>query len=398
MKTAPQADLQTASTPQPAQSLGRGTVLVTAASALFVLSGYIVNITLGRTLGPADYGLFGVVVGLMSVINAVQSASIPQAVAKATAERRQPPDEILAAGVAAQLVGGVVLGLILFLFADALATLMGDGRLATPFRVAAFVLPPFALFSLLMGFRGGQGRYARQALVLSVYSVAKAVFAIGLGALLGLVGAFVGYLLAALVAIPASGIWRLSTRKMAPLRPMLLYSLPLLAIGLLFMLHLTVDLFYVKAMLPEPETAGHYTAAQNIARVPYFLASGFAVILLPAMARWTTHKPESAQALAGDALRLGFIAIAPLAALLVGAGDEIVRLLYGAEYRPAGPVLLVLGPAVACIAMSGLLASLLSGAGRPGLAVFAAAVGVIVSAAAGVFLVPAYGGIGAGPR
>jgi hypothetical protein len=59
MKTAAQAELHAGTAQQPAQSLGRGTILVTAASALFVLSGYIVNIKLDRTLRPGPQSIPG---------------------------------------------------------------------------------------------------------------------------------------------------------------------------------------------------------------------------------------------------------------------------------------------------------------------------------------------------
>lgn len=380
---------------RPAQSLASGTIAITAASGLFVLSGYVINIVLGRTLGPADYGLFGVVIGLMTVLNAVQNASIPQAVARFTAEQREPANDILAAGAVAQFVSGVVVGVTLFLLATPLASLFGDDGLAAPLRVAAFVLPPYAFFSLLMGFSAGRGRYSQQALLLSVYALAKAMFVVGLSAVAGLVGAIAGYFLAAISALPASGVWGIGTRRLAPLRPMLLYSVPLLLVALIAMTHLNLDLFFVKALVDEREAAGHYAAAQNVARVPYFLAGGFAAILLPAIARAAAYGRSGAQPMVRDALRLGFIAVAPLAALLAGSGDEVVRLLYGEGYSPANSVLVVLSPAVACLSLSTLLVSMLSGIGRPFLAVVGAGVGLAITALSCVLLVPPLGTLGA---
>jgi two-component system, LuxR family, sensor kinase FixL len=50
--------------PAPAQPLGRGAIAATLASGVFVIAGYVINVVLGRTLGPVDYGLFGVVIGI----------------------------------------------------------------------------------------------------------------------------------------------------------------------------------------------------------------------------------------------------------------------------------------------------------------------------------------------
>lgn len=380
---------------QPAQSLGRGTVLVTAASALFVLSGYLVNITLGRTLGPADYGLFGVVIGLMSVLNAVQSASIPQAVAKFTAEQRESSQEILAAGLVVQLVVGIVLGVALFLLADAVAGLLGDEALVEPLRITALALPPYSLFLLLLGYSGGLGQYSRQALMLSAYAIAKAAFAVGLSIVWGLAGAIGGYVLAALVALPTSGIRRFPMRRLASLRPMLRYSLPLVLVALVSIGHLNLDLFFVKGLVAGAEESGYYTAAQSIARVPFFLTTGFAIILLPAVARAAAGNPRSAQGLVREALRVGFLIVAPLAALLAGAADDVVQLLYTDAYEPATPALMVLSPAMACFALSALLASLLAGVGRAVLALIAGGAGLLSTGILCFVLVPPQGTVGA---
>lgn len=394
--TAAQADLQPATTPQPAQSLGRGTVLVTAASALFVLSGYVLNVFLGRTLGPADYGLFGVVIGLMSVLNAVQGASFPQAVAKFTVEQPESSDEILAAGIAVQLVVGTIMGVAIFLFADALAGLLGDDGLVVPLRIMALALPPYSLFMLLLGYSGGRGQYSRQALMLSAYAIAKAAIAVGLSIVLGLAGAIAGYVLAALVALPMSGIRTLPTRRLAPLGPMLRYSLPLILIALVSIGHLNLDLFLVKGLVAGAEESGYYTAAQSIARVPYFLTTGFAIILLPAVARAAAGDPRRARGVVRDALRIGFLIVAPLAALLTGGADDIVQLLYTDAYEPATPALILLSPAMGCFALSALLTSLLAGVGRAALALLAGGAGLMSTGLLCFVLVGSDGIVGAG--
>ena len=37
-------------------------------------SGYVVNVWLGRLLGPEDYGRFGVAISLLTILNVVQGA------------------------------------------------------------------------------------------------------------------------------------------------------------------------------------------------------------------------------------------------------------------------------------------------------------------------------------
>ena len=51
------------------REMGRGTLYLMIASAIFLVSSYVVHFGLGRHLGPEDYGLFGVVLALMTTIN-----------------------------------------------------------------------------------------------------------------------------------------------------------------------------------------------------------------------------------------------------------------------------------------------------------------------------------------
>src|SRR5687768_17506476 len=105
----------------PRRRIGRGVVLATAASAAFVLSGYAVNVWLGRLLGPEEYGRFAVVVAVMTLLNVAQHASVPQAIARAVAsDRRSAPAE-LRIGLALQTAFGLLLALGLYVAAPLFA-------------------------------------------------------------------------------------------------------------------------------------------------------------------------------------------------------------------------------------------------------------------------------------
>jgi O-antigen/teichoic acid export membrane protein len=64
------------------QSVLRGTIYLMAAQAAFVASGYAIHISLGRLLGPSEYGIYAVVISLMTMVNLILTTGIPQAVAK----------------------------------------------------------------------------------------------------------------------------------------------------------------------------------------------------------------------------------------------------------------------------------------------------------------------------
>lgn len=375
--------------------LGPGAFAATAASALFVASGYFINVALGRLFGPADYGLFGVAIGLMTLVNALQISAVPQAIATMAAERIYSTADLIRTGAFIQISTGFLLAAVLFGLAQPLANVFGDVRLIVLFQVAALTLPLYAGFTLLLSFAGGQGQYVRQGVLLSTYSVTKAAFAVGLGALFSLPGAVAGYLAAPVVGIIAARRLVIRGGRVLPLRPILAASLPLLLTATFTVGHLNVDLFIVKALLPQASDAGYYTAAQNISRVPYYLMTGLAILLVPAVARAVSSGHE-ASTMVGQALRFGLLVVAPTSALLVGTADDIVVLLYGETYLPAAPVLRLLCVAMGFFALCALIASILAGAGNPYRAAAAAGAGTAVTAAAGSLLVVEHGIGGAG--
>src|ERR671928_1762021 len=54
-----------------ARVAGRGTLYVSAAKLWFILSGFSLHIALTRLLSEEQYGLYQVVIGIVSIVNAV---------------------------------------------------------------------------------------------------------------------------------------------------------------------------------------------------------------------------------------------------------------------------------------------------------------------------------------
>jgi O-antigen/teichoic acid export membrane protein len=62
------------------QNVTQGTIYLMFAQAAFVASGYAIHIGLARLLGPSDYGIYAVVISLMTMVNLIHTTGISQAV------------------------------------------------------------------------------------------------------------------------------------------------------------------------------------------------------------------------------------------------------------------------------------------------------------------------------
>lgn len=369
--------------------------MATIAAGVFVLSGYVVNVWLGRLLGPEDYGRFGVVIGLMTLLNVIQNAAIPQAVARTAAQSPELAEGTLRRGAELQMSLAIAMAAVLIAAATAIADVLGDRSLAGLIWIAALALPPYGLFTLFMAYHNGRRQYTRQALTQAAYALAKVAGAILLAYALRLTGALTGYVFAALVGV-AVGWHRISAaRAPVPYRRLLGFAGPLSVFAVATVGLMSVDLFFVKALVPSDEAAGYYAAGQNVARIPYYLLTGLAGIILPAVAAAVQLQGAAATRRASQALRWALIIVMPVVAITLTTSTSLVELLYSPEYGPAGNVLALLAPAMGALAVTSIVSGVLSGMGKPAVPALASVLGLAVTIAGCIALVPVNGPGGA---
>jgi O-antigen/teichoic acid export membrane protein len=209
-------------------------------------------------------------------------------------------------------------------------------------------------------------------------------------------GAIAGYIVApAVAAISGGELLQFRRGRLVSMRAVALYAMPLLLLAVLSMAYMNLDLFVVKSLVPGAASAGYYTAAQSVARVPYYLASGFATMLLPALARVETSDPRRARLMVQDAIRFGILLLVPISVVLAASAQGLIQLLYGERYISATEPLMLLSAAMGIFAFFTFLGSMLAGLNRTSHAVLAISVGLVATGAMALALVPTLGSIGA---
>ena len=375
--------------------MGRSVAYVTFAAAVFVASGYVLNVWLGRQLGPENYGRFAVVVAIMTLVNVAQNASVPQALARAVAHDPARAPALLRIALILQLAASGVLAGAMLVAAPLAAWLLGAPDFEALIRTAALVLVPYGAYTVLVAYQNGLGHHGRQAAGQALYAVSKVAAAVGLAYGLGAAGGILGYAIAALVgasiivARPSGASateWTVALMRFAG--PHALYALA--AMG-----QFSVDILLLTALGPEATAPGLYAAAQNVARIPYFLLTGLAILILPTVTRAVRTDARSAAATVRQALRVAFIVVLPLAAVVAGTSRGAIELLYGPRYAGGGDELAALAVGMAALAVASVAGAALSGLGHPTRSAFTAAIGLATTVVGCVVLVPTLGPFGA---
>lgn len=398
-----------------ARRAGRGILSMSGSKLYFIVAGYAVQLLLPRLLGsPEAFGFFSTAMSLVSILNNVLIAATIQVVSKRISEDTTRARYTLRQALTVQLAFATVLGGALSLGAEQLATrVMLDPLLTPMFRLSAIVVISYALYAAIIGALNGTQKFLSQAKFDVAYTTFRSGAMIGAAALgYGAVGAFGGFAVAAALVLLAGlkvvGIGERSDPADPTTRPVwrawFALIAPLWTYQLCLNIVLQIDTSLLKRTVAELALAGGdnaaaaaevasryvglYRAAQTFAFVPYQLILSVAFVIFPMVSQATSLGQEAtAQRYIKGALRFSLLVLLALAAPIAGAADSVLRIVYPAAYLEGSAALSVLSLGMVCFALFVISATIMSGAGRPGLAAAVASIAVVIVVTANVTLV-----------
>jgi stage V sporulation protein B len=385
----------------------RGTAAIFVAKLTFMVAGYVLYAALGRMLSTEQFGVYGVVFGVVSVINMVLINGTLQTVsrfvsihpgAERTVRRRA---FVLQAIIAASLLGSY------FLLAPLIARGLNDESLAPLLRLSTLIMLAYAFYAVNVGYLNGRQQFVRQASLDISFSFLKVGGIVAFVALIGGIEAVIlGFALAAYLVFLLSFVLAAAKDGTQPamitFADFTRFSVSVMGVAFLANLLLATDLFILKRQ-SDPAVAdslaGLYTAAQSVARIPYYLMATATLVLFPMVARLKAEeagKREERAEVSSRGLSAVLALLAGIPALCIPIADRVVLILYPARYVDAAPALVWLLVGCCLLAVVAVGTTMLSGAGRPLAAAAVLALALGVQAAVAWWLVPAHGLRGAG--
>jgi len=385
-----------------ARRAGRGFLSITGSKVYFLVAGTAAQLLLPRLLGsPEAFGLYSAAISFVSILNNVLIGASVQVVSKRVSEAPTQSDYTLRKALVLQLSVGLLLSGAMFLSAETLAEdLLKDPLLTPLFRLSSSIVLAYALYTAFVGTLNGRQHFLTQARFDMGYTTLRTLGMVGAAALgFGALGVFCGFALASwsvlVIAAYVVGLGRHSPssdsmdwlRFMAPLW---LYQL---CLNLILQVDITLLKGSVATLLRAHETAaiaadtasrfaGFYRAAETFAFVPYQLIMAVVLVIFPMVSEAVALGDESAASrYVRTALRFSLLVLLALAAPMAGAARGVMRLVYPAAYAQGAEALAILVLAMVCFALFVLAATIMTGAGKPGLAasVGVVAVGVVVA-------------------
>lgn len=378
----------------------RGTHQLLLARLCFFASGYVISVILARTLGAAEYGIYGVVMSQLSWIEMVTTAGVPGATAKLMADGADDSRTIESSGRAILVGLSLVLMAICWLLAPSIARLMQVPGRELVFRIAVLDLPLAAAYASYDGVLYGHGRFGVLAGAQMLYAALKLTGVLVLVSL----GLSVDRVLAANVLATCT-ICGVLTARLRPhgfrpaarvVREIGVIAAPLALYLLSSQVLINLDLWSLKSLWHgEGAAVGHYVASGNLARTLTLIPAAQGGVLFASIA-WATAAGDRARARrhVQAAIRFALVIAAGSIVLAMDAA-EVLAVLYSPPYAAGGPFLRVQLAGFGMFALLDAFSHALMAAGHQWLVAGALLVSVPVVWAGTFLLIPRIGPIGA---
>ncbi|MFA6193402.1 MAG: flippase [Parcubacteria group bacterium] len=382
---------------------------VTLSEIIYNLSAYVIHSGMGRILGPAQYGRYGIVVTLTTMIVVLIGQGVPTAMAKYLGEIYDTKIGLIpiikrqTAKIQFILIGAVTV--IFFFLAPVISFILHDKSLTPLFQLSTLVIPAFALASFYFYYYTGLHEFKTQAWLKTSRSFARLLFILGLALLLksrgyALEGAIIGYILAPLsIYFEANALDKF--KKVKPegffdWRKLLQYAWPMTLFLIAYEFLITIDLYLVKGILQNDYLTGIYNGAITVGRIPYFLFYALTIIILPAVSKSTSSNNHAeTKKLIGQSLRLMVMFLLPIAILMAVYSRPVLQIFYGNKFLAAAGPMSILMAGVIFLTIFYVMAFALNGAGKVKAPMYIAFAGLATNIILSYFFIHKYGLTGA---
>ncbi|PIP26912.1 MAG: hypothetical protein COX30_04810 [Candidatus Moranbacteria bacterium CG23_combo_of_CG06-09_8_20_14_all_39_10] len=396
-------------------NIAKSALWVTVSEIFFNLSGFIIHSILGRILGPADYGRYGLVVTLTTMVIVLIGNGIPTAMAKYISEVFETnPRMVLKIKNQAITLQTAIIGVITLIFyfsSGLISRALGDPTLAPLFRFSTLIIPAFAAASFYFSYYTGLHNFNTQATLKTVRSILRIGFVVGLALIFGLKGSISGYVIAPFsVFVIAYLIDKLKIDKELrhsiqradkslefnfDWRKLVNYGWQVVVFFLAYELLISIDLYMVKALLHDDVLTGVYNASLTVGRIPYYIFYSMTIFLLPMVSKASTNnKLKNAKSIIDNALRIMLILLVPMIVLMSAYSQQILQLLYGKKYLAGAVPMSVLVYGVGFLTIFYVLSFAMNGAAKTKTAMAISALGLGINTVLNYFFIQKMGILG----
>lgn len=314
---------------------------------------YIINYAfhfyVGRTLGPEDYGVFGVLLSIIYIIvmplMAIQTTLSKYVAELNTKNERKKLAYLFSRSLKKIGIFGVIIS-ILFIITSPLLSSFLKIKLISPLIILGASIMFAFLTPVIRGFLQGIQNFKLLGLTFVIESLSKIFFGIPLVFLgYGVNGAIIGFALSFLLPLIVLVYFIKKTfneeEEKFNTSDIYKYSFPVLIMLIALTGLYTWDIILIKRFF-NPVEAGQYAALSLFGKIIFFATLSISMVMFPKILELNSQKKNSLPLLLKSIIitsLLGFSA--SIVYLLIP--EFIINLLFGKEYLVISPLLWVFG-------------------------------------------------------
>jgi O-antigen/teichoic acid export membrane protein len=350
---------------QAADSIVRNAVFAGASKVAGAAFTGVLTIFLVRYLGPVDYGVFALALGVGGLLTIPTDLGISVSAARFIAERRGDPDAMATLVADATRLKLFVTGaasVALVALAGPIANAYGTSDLAWPLRImaiATFGQSVMIMWATIFEAFGRNSVYLRVVMAESALETTASILIVllGTGATGAMAGRAAAYMFAAgfgfvLVARTLRRSIRPRRHGHGHARRILGYGWALVIVDGAFTVFGQIDVLLIGAIL-SVSAVGHFQAAYTLAGFLFFIGQPIRSAVAPRLARGERGPDREALE---RTLRYVVLAQGVILAPLIVWAEPLTRIAFGTDYAESADVLRALAPFALLAAISPLLA------------------------------------------
>ena len=388
-------------------NIAKSALWVTISEVFFNLSGFIIHAVLGRFLGPDDYGRYGLIVTLTTMVIILIGNGIPTAMAKYISEYFETDaDMVLAIKRRSIQLQAIIIGIVTVLFyfsIPLIAGALGDPTLIPLFKISTLIIPAFAAASFYFSYYTGLHRFNMQATLKTTRSIFRIAFVVGLALIFGVKGSITGYIIAPfsvfLIAFLIDKfkidpeLKERSTGKAVDFewKKLTNYAWQVVAFFLAYELLISIDLYLVKGILHDDYLTGIYNGVLTVGRIPYYIFYAMTIFLLPMVSRAIgNNNHQEARDIISKSIRIMIILLVPMIIIMSAYSMEILQLFYGHKYVVGAYPMSIFVYGVGFLTIFYVLSFAMNGAGQTKIPMWISIFGVTINTILNYILVSRY--------
>ncbi|MBU0708403.1 oligosaccharide flippase family protein [Patescibacteria group bacterium] len=312
----------------------KGAIFLILAQMVMVLTGYLIRVGIARQLGPSLFGIYGIVLSLVTIVGIFVTKGTPQVVSMAISSGADLRI-VKRAALKYQSILTVTIFCLYQMAVGTIAKLLGGVELVPYLRIGGFIPLFSSVYSVIVGCYNGQSAFGTQAFLQITHSVLKFLLVFGfLIAGLGLNAILFSHaLIPLLIFLGAVLMSGLGKKGIFDYRDFFDSTWPITLYFVVLNILIAIDLFLLRSITGLNEVVGIYSAVLSLASLPFTVLISISSLLLPSISRNLAERDmESARSNIMEVMKFLILLLLPATLLIASTSEALIELVYSEEY------------------------------------------------------------------